>query len=338
MGERGKGRGTVLRIGIIGMRGMGGIRARAAAKRNDCAVTCIAGRDEELLKAKSEEIGCDYVLDAEQLIHRSDVEGVVVATPNSSHFPLGLATIEAGKHVFIEYPPAVSLEELDGLIAAAGSRGVTFGVGLSDRFEGPHLYLKHNSDKVGRPVLAQGCVALGYIWKWAARNESMGDFFSFANFHHIDQFIDLFGPVEWVSGTLTEEQDDRGNNTLLAGTTQMGFRNGVVGWSQYLMGVPGPRQWVTTISGSEGSLVSDSGRITWSHRDAAGEVSHEEIDPESIKEDPPPMDADFGLFVDAAVKNEPCPLSGELSRHSCEVAFASTESARTGRRVAISPH
>ncbi|NCO34608.1 MAG: Gfo/Idh/MocA family oxidoreductase [Armatimonadetes bacterium] len=324
------------RIGIIGMRGMGDIRAKVAAKRDDCQVACIAGRDEAFLQSKADEFGCPYVLDSQELINSPEVDAVVVATPNHLHYPFGLQAIEAGKHVFLEYPPAISLEELDLLIEARDAKGVTLGVGLSGRFEGPHLFLKRNLSKIGRPVLAHGSVALEYIWKWSKCNDIMGDFFALANFHHIDQSIDLFGAVEWVNATLTEEQDSEGNNVLLAGATQMGFAGGVVGWSQYLMGVPARQIWVTTISGSAGSLVSESGKITWSHRDANGCVTHEDIEPQLLEEKPAAMEADFGSFVEATKNGKPCTLSCELARHSCEVAFASTRSARIGQRVSVS--
>lgn len=325
-----------LGIGIIGMRGMGDIRAKVAAKRDDCQVACIAGRDEAFLKSKADELGCHYMLDPQELINSPEIDAVVVATPNHLHYPFGLQALEAGKHVFLEYPPAISLEELDQLIEARNAKGVTLGVGLSDRFEGPHLFLKRNLSKIGRPVLAHGSVALEYIWKWSARNDIMGDFFALANFHHIDQFIDIFGAVEWVSATLTEEQDRAGNNVLLAGATQMGFAGGVVGWSQYLMGVPARNVWVTTISGSAGSFVSESGKVTWSHRYANGSVTHEDIEPPLLDEKPPAMETDFGLFIEAIKKGKPCTVSCELARHSCEVAFLSTRSACIGQRVSVS--
>ena len=51
---------------------------------------------------------------------------------------------------------------------------------------------------------------------------------------------------------------------------------------------------------------------------------------------PDSKDVDLGGFLDAIVQDKPCTLPGEMARHSCEICFASTESARTGKRVAIS--
>ncbi len=50
------------------------------------------------------------------------VDAVVIATPVSSHHPLAVAAIEAGKHVFVEKPLAASAEQAEELIAMAGER------------------------------------------------------------------------------------------------------------------------------------------------------------------------------------------------------------------------
>ena len=53
-----------------------------------------------------------------------DVEAVALATPVSTHFPLGLAALDAGKHVFVEKPLAASSEEALELESQAGHSGL----------------------------------------------------------------------------------------------------------------------------------------------------------------------------------------------------------------------
>jgi predicted dehydrogenase len=53
-----------------------------------------------------------------------DVDAVAIATPVSSHFPLALAALEAGKHVFVEKPLAASSAESLELIRVAHERGL----------------------------------------------------------------------------------------------------------------------------------------------------------------------------------------------------------------------
>jgi predicted dehydrogenase len=53
-----------------------------------------------------------------------DVEAVAIATPVSSHHPLALAALEAGKHVFVEKPLAASSQESAELMRVAADRGL----------------------------------------------------------------------------------------------------------------------------------------------------------------------------------------------------------------------
>ncbi|MGH3007793.1 MAG: Gfo/Idh/MocA family protein [Gaiellaceae bacterium] len=64
-----------------------------------------------------------------------EVEAVVIATPVPTHHPLAKAALEAGKHVFVEKPPAMRVAEMEELVALAESRGVVLMPG--------HLLLYH---------------------------------------------------------------------------------------------------------------------------------------------------------------------------------------------------
>lgn len=58
-----------------------------------------------------------------------EVDAVVIATPPSSHYELGLLALRAGKHVLMEKPLARSVSECDDLLAAATDSGVQLAVG-----------------------------------------------------------------------------------------------------------------------------------------------------------------------------------------------------------------
>jgi predicted dehydrogenase len=67
--------------------------------------------------------------DWQVVMNDPEVEGVVIATPASTHYELAGAALAAGKHVFVEKPLALSLKEADELIslAAAGHRTLMVG-------------------------------------------------------------------------------------------------------------------------------------------------------------------------------------------------------------------
>ena len=76
----------------------------------------------------------------------SRVEAIVLATPISSHYRLARAALEAGKHVFIEKPMAVSVEECRRLIDLAASRRRTLMVGHTFVFSPPVRKVKEIID------------------------------------------------------------------------------------------------------------------------------------------------------------------------------------------------
>jgi predicted dehydrogenase len=71
----------------------------------------------------------------DELLAADDVEAVVIATPVPTHYPLARAALEAGKHVFVEKPPAMRVAEMEELIGLAEARGLVLMPG--------HLLLYH---------------------------------------------------------------------------------------------------------------------------------------------------------------------------------------------------
>ncbi len=57
-----------------------------------------------------------------EILSRDDVEAVVVATPPQTHHKIGVEALEAGKHLFMEKPLAISSAECEGLINYANKR------------------------------------------------------------------------------------------------------------------------------------------------------------------------------------------------------------------------
>ncbi len=55
----------------------------------------------------------------EELLADDTVDAVIVATPVPTHYDLAKQALQAGKHVFVEKPPAMRGEEMDELVALA---------------------------------------------------------------------------------------------------------------------------------------------------------------------------------------------------------------------------
>jgi predicted dehydrogenase len=71
----------------------------------------------------------------EEMIADDDLQAVVIATPVPTHHPLAKQALEAGKHVFVEKPPAMRAAEMEELVGLAEERGLVLMPG--------HLLLYH---------------------------------------------------------------------------------------------------------------------------------------------------------------------------------------------------
>src|SRR4051794_28369254 len=119
----------MLRGAVIGA---GGIVARLrhipafqeAAQSGLAEIVAICDPVPAALDAAGEQFGiADRYLDYRDVLARDDIDVVTIATPNSSHEPITLAALQAGKHVLCEKPLALSLDEAKRMAAAAGEAG-----------------------------------------------------------------------------------------------------------------------------------------------------------------------------------------------------------------------
>jgi predicted dehydrogenase len=73
--------------------------------------------------------------DYDELLSDAAVEAVVIATPVPTHYELARAALGAGKHVFVEKPPAMRADEMEELVRLAEDSGLVLMPG--------HLLLYH---------------------------------------------------------------------------------------------------------------------------------------------------------------------------------------------------
>jgi predicted dehydrogenase len=125
---------TELRVGQVGLGYWGRNLARVFDDVANVTSLCDASealREEFARRYPNVRVTGDY----EELLAADDVDAVVIATPVPTHYPLARAALEAGKHVFVEKPPAMRVAEMEELIGLAEARGLVLMPG--------HLLLYH---------------------------------------------------------------------------------------------------------------------------------------------------------------------------------------------------
>ncbi|MBU8870309.1 MAG: Gfo/Idh/MocA family oxidoreductase [Gemmatimonadales bacterium] len=120
----------MLKLGVIGCGYWGPNLIRNFNGLPDVELAIICDLDE----ARLNHVGLLYpntkkTQDYREILQDPEIEGVVVATTMSTHFPIGKEVLEAGKHLFLEKPMATNSEDCRVLNALAESKGLQIMVG-----------------------------------------------------------------------------------------------------------------------------------------------------------------------------------------------------------------
>jgi predicted dehydrogenase len=147
-----------INVAIIGAGWCGGIRAAASAASpwvNELHIAEI--RDERLKEVAAWTKPVTATADYQVLLKDPSIDAVMISTtPEPTHYPIAKASMLAGKHVFLEKPIALELNEADELIALAKEKELLFTIGYSQRFNPKFAYVKRciEDGTIGQPVSA----------------------------------------------------------------------------------------------------------------------------------------------------------------------------------------
>lgn len=91
----------------------------------------------------------------EEALERSEFEAVVITTPTFTHAQLATLAADAGKHIFLEKPMALNLEECDAIMRAADRNGVLLQLGFMRRFDPDFVVAagRIQAGEIGQPML-----------------------------------------------------------------------------------------------------------------------------------------------------------------------------------------
>ena len=95
----------MVRIGVIGYGYWGPNLVRNFTEAPDTQVIAVADMRSERLQLVSRRYpGVEVTLDYRDVLNNPEVDAVAISTPVSTHFPLALEALQAGKHVLVEKP------------------------------------------------------------------------------------------------------------------------------------------------------------------------------------------------------------------------------------------
>ena len=141
----------VLNIGCVGTSAVMELMQEAIRLTPGVSCKMIYSRDKERGKRFAELAGvkeaCD---DYGEMLGRSDIDVVYIASPNKCHVPQAIEAMGHGKHVIVEKPVAVRADGIQKLIAAARENGVFFFEAITTLFMPNFLACKKLFARLGK--------------------------------------------------------------------------------------------------------------------------------------------------------------------------------------------
>lgn len=313
---------------------------------NDSTLVAVCDINEKKAKEIGELFNVPYYTDMEQMMQKEDIDIVSVLTPSGNHAEHVIRLAKYKKHIIVEKPMALTLNDADNMIEACDRNNVKLFVVKQNRFNVPVIKLKEAMDKGRFGKLVLGTVRVRWCrdqkyydqddWRgtWALDGGVLTNQAS----HHIDLIEWLMGEVESVfAKSITALVDIETEDTAVA---TIKFKNGALGIIEATTATrPKDIEGAVSILGEKGTVEIGGFAVNkmkiWNFVD-------EETDDKDVLDkysvNPPDVygfghKAYYNHVIDCIVNNKKHLVDGLEGRKSLELINALYESIETEKEV-----
>jgi len=347
-----------LRVGFIGTGRITDLHYLGYKDNPKAELYAVCDVDETLLQRRVHEWGVEKAYtDYCQFLLDTNVDAVEVITPHHLHAEMGIAALEAGKHVSMQKPMAVNAAECDALIEATQRSGKLFRVFENFRFYPPMVKAKRllDSGAIGEPLsirikAIQGSMGEGWeipygtlAWRFDPARSGGGRVIFDYGYHLFSIAMWFLGDVEKVYAWITYRPIQHGwildspavviwkyRNAEKYGSYEAITSDDILVRSKYWP----EDEWVE-LTGSRGFIWIN--RCTSMLLDRPPLVMYRD----GVTTEFSDVDSDWAAsfidgvhdFVDAIVEGRQSPLTGEEGKRVLQFCRAAQLSAKEGREV-----
>lgn len=312
----------------------------------NASLIAVCDIDEEKAKKIGEQFNVPYYTDMDEMMQKEAIDVISVLTESGYHAKHVINLAKYGKHIVVEKPMALTLDDADAMIQACDENGCKLFVVKQNRFNVPVVKLREAMDekRFGKLVLGtirvRWCRDQNYYdqaW-WRGRWDMDGGVLTNQASHHVDLLEYIMGDVESVFAKSTTalvniEAEDTAIVTLK-------FKNGALGIIEATTAVrPKDLEGSISILGETGTVeiggfaVNKMLHWNFTHKKEGDEEVMEKY---SVN---PPNVYGFGHqtyyehVVDSILNNKKHLVDGLVGRKSLELISAIYESIETGKEV-----
>src|SRR5690625_5110278 len=123
-----------MNFAIVGCGFIAKKHAKAIQGVNEASLVAVCDRLPETMDFYEEEYNATPYTDLEEMLKKEEIDIVCICTPSGLHAPLAIKVAEAKKHIVLEKPIAMTLEDTDKIIKACHENNVKLSVVHPNRF------------------------------------------------------------------------------------------------------------------------------------------------------------------------------------------------------------
>ncbi|TAE61245.1 MAG: gfo/Idh/MocA family oxidoreductase [Nostocales cyanobacterium] len=314
-------------VGLVGTGYAARLRAEAFDQDHRTKLVAIAGHTPE----KTGNFSKAYqipMMTYQELVVREDVDLVVIAGINSDHGKIARAALENDKHVIVEYPLAVDVQEAEQLIALAQAKNKLLHVEHIELLGGWHQTLKQNLDELGQLFyvrLSTTKPERPAPRKWTYHHNYFG-FPLIGALSRLHRLIDVFGEVFSVNCHQRYWQTENDYYQSCLCTAQLCFKSGLLAQVIYSKG---ETVWQSErkleIHGENGGLILDG--------NTAALIQPKETRLIDMGQRQGLFAKDTTMVLDYLFDGKPLYVTPTASLYSLKVADAARRAAETGLTI-----
>jgi predicted dehydrogenase len=209
-----------IRAAIVGCGRISDLHQLGYRDHSDARIVAVCDSDRERAREKASAWGVKKVYtDYEQVLSDKEVDLVELLTPHHLHCPMTVAACEAGKHVSVQKPMALSAAQADEMIGAAQRAGVVLRVYENFVYYAPAVRARQmiEAGEIGEVRAVRMHVSTGtsssgwevptsaWVWRFDEKLCGGGELVFDHGYHLFSLARYLAGPVErvyaWIDGT-----------------------------------------------------------------------------------------------------------------------------------------
>lgn len=335
-----------IKFGIVGCGRIARVHAEEILAMPQATLAAVCDIDRRVLQGLTNLFGVKGYLDYAEMLEEKELDVIVICTPSGLHAEMGIMAAQAGKHVLVEKPIAMTLEDAERFINTCEERGVLLSVVLQKRFKPLFLAIKSAVEEgrfgklshAGATVRWNRDEAYFRNNSWRGKKAQDGGVIMNQAIHNIDLLQWLMGRVESIFAyTATRYRPIEAEDV---GVVALKFASGALGVIEAASTVyPRNLEETFAVFGEKGTVVISGVRSekvkTWQFSIAKKEDLLLKVGSESADKGRSGHRSILKDMVEAVKKGGRLAVDGREGLKSLEIVLGIYRSAETGMPVSL---